>query len=213
MSAAQPRRHTRVFAVWIVLALLAAAIVYTEFPGWFGGSGEEGADEEAARLWMPVAPDDLAAVEVLNGGALHRFERDAQGIWFYHGIHTSNVATHEHTVDQAVSERISKALSGTARAKLEREMPLEGGRGEQYGVATPKTIVLFYRKDQPQPVAQYAVGDLAPDGHSRYVLMVGAKSAYTLPDYHVTNLLQLVESFTNPGTAAARPSGNPPPIQ
>ncbi len=212
MSAAGPRR-TRVVAVWIVLAVLAGAVVYTEFPAWFGRGGEEEADEDAARMWMPVAPDDLAAVEVLNGGSLHRFERDPQGIWFYHGIHASNATTHEHTVDQAASERISKALSGTARAKLEREVPLEGGRGEQYGVATPRTIVLFYRKEQSQPVAQYAVGDLAPDGSSRYVLMVGAKSAFTLPEYQVTNLLYLVDSFANPAAATAKPSGNPPPIQ
>lgn len=207
-----PRR--RLLLIWGLLAILLVAVLATEFPSWRGGGAGDAVDEDAARLWMPVPPDELAAVEVLHGDALHRFEVDAQGVWFYHGVHAGAAGAHEHTPDLEASARISKALSGTARAKLEREFPLGTDQGAQYGVATPGTLVLFHRKGQAEPVAQYAVGDMAPDGASQYVLQVGSRTVRTLPGYQIQNLVRLVESFTSPTTQAPAPAvDNPPPLK
>jgi hypothetical protein len=59
-------------------------------------------------------------------------------------------------------------------------------------------IVLVYRAAYAPPLAQYAVGDLAPDGVSRYVLPLGSPSVFTIPDYQIQNLLSLIQSFSNP---------------
>jgi hypothetical protein len=55
----------------------------------------------------------------------------------------------------------------------------------------------------PQPLAQYAVGDVAPDGLSRYVLQVGSASVVTIADYQITNLLDLIQAVGG-GSAPAR---------
>ena len=192
-----PRRG-RLRVVWALFGLLLAVIVLLEWRSR-GDDGEEG---EAVRPWNPVALEELSAVEVVDAAALHRFERDAQGNWFYHGVHPGAAGEHAHAPDAAGSERIARALLGTARARLEREVPLGPSRGADYGVTAPRTLVLFYRKGQAEPVAQYAVGDTAPDGASRYVSLVGGSSVTTLPGYQVDNLLNLVRSFTNPAPAA-----------
>ena len=63
-----------------------------------------------------------------------------------------------------------------------------------YGVTSPQMVILVYGKGNSQPLAQFAVGDIAPDGLSRYVLRVGSASVVTIPDYQITNLLDLIQA-------------------
>jgi hypothetical protein len=42
-------------------------------------------------------------------------------------------------------------------------------------------VILVYRAREAQPLAQYAVGDVAPDAISRYVDAVGGAGVVTIP--------------------------------
>ncbi len=99
-----------------------------------------------------------------------------------------------------LAERIAKAFGGLGRAKFERDFPFDP-KSQDYGVLNPRTLVLLYRKGDPQPLVQYAIGDMAPDGVSRYVLKIGATQVDTLPEYHVQNLVSLVQAMTAPAGA------------
>ena len=43
-----------------------------------------------------------------------------------------------------------------------------------------------------QPALSLEIGDLAPDGLSRYVLVAGQGMVVTIPNYHVANLTALL---------------------
>jgi len=154
-------------------------------------SGREGHGDP--RMLLPVPVDQLGAIEVANAGTLHRFERDPAGTWFYHGVHTGSEGTHAHNADAATAARIERAFAAFGRTRIERRFSLTTLSGD-YGVTTPETIILVYRPNDPQPLAQYAVGDIAPDTVSRYVLIVGRSVVTTIPNYQIANVLALVAS-------------------
>lgn len=176
--------------MWTILLALVALIVVLE---WGDRDGSEESVGFANRMLLPAPIEQLGALEIAVNAALHRFERDASGAWFYHGIHTGAEGTHEHQVDPSASTRIAQALAALGRAKIEREFALTA-KGAEFGVTTPAMILLVYRPADPKPLMQYAVGDIAPDTVSRYVLPVGAEAVVTIPNYQVDNLLQLVEA-------------------
>ena len=190
-------RRRRVVVVWAVLAALAAVILALEL----GDRRQAGSDEAAGdpRALVPVPVDRLGALEIADRGRLHRFERDAAGAWFYHGVHTAATPAHTHTVDSVLSERIARAVAAFGRARAERRFPLDGD-GAAYGVATPEIVILLYQPGRSQPLAQYAVGGVAPDTVSRYVLAVGSRDVVTVPNYQIENLHALIQAAT---TAAA----------
>jgi hypothetical protein len=163
-------------------------------------SGSAG-DDPRALLAAPL--DQLGAIEIADRGRLHRFERAASGAWFYHGMHAAGAAEHTHDADPELAERIERAFTVLARTRVEREFPLERD-GEAYGISTPDVVILVYRRGDAQPLAQYAVGHVAPDTASRYVLRVGRPVVVTVPGYQIDNLLALVQAAgerTGAGTA------------
>jgi hypothetical protein len=198
-AVSRPRRRRGLVVVWLMLAVLVAAIVVTEYadrrrvaPGSAG--------EADARLLLPVPVDELGAVEIADRGRLHRFERDAAGAWFYHGEHSGAAAAdHTHPTDPAAADRIARAFAAFGRARIERRFRLEGA-GAAYGVASPDVLILVYRPNGAQPAAQLAVGHVAPDTVSRYVMLVGNPEVFTIPKYQIDNLLAL----TGPTTESAR---------
>lgn len=182
----------RLAIVWVVLAVLAAAIVAIERNDRANMKAEEAARDE--RMLLPASIFDIGAVEILNKGTLHRFERDAAGVWFYHGIHAEAQAQHEHKVDPQAAARIDKAMTGFGRTRMERQFPLNV-QADEFGVTRPEIFIMVYAPRAPQPLARYAVGIVAPDGVSRYVLPVGKSNVVTIPDFHIDNLLNLIASF------------------
>lgn len=181
MSIGLPRR---LLAVWLALIALATVIVLIEY---------EPADSEVVEenLLLPMPVSELAAIEMAAAGALHRFERDAGGAWFYHGSHAASDAAHSHQPDPAAAQRIGAAFEALGRARIERRLPYDGN-SRQYGVAAPQMVLLLYRKGDARPLAQYAVGDVAPDTFSRYVQRVGIPEIVTIPNYQVENLVALI---------------------
>jgi hypothetical protein len=181
----------RLVVVWLLLAILAAGIVVLEMR-------DPGTDDHLAvkgeRWLLPVEITEVGAIEIMNRGTLHRFERDAGGVWFYHGIHAETTAAHGHTTDPVAAEKIDTALVGFSRARREREFPLDVANDE-FGVTRPEIFILAYGLKDPQPLVRYAVGTVAPDKVSRYVLPVGSAEVVTIADFHIDNLLNLIAAM------------------
>jgi hypothetical protein len=196
-------RLRRSVVVWTALGILLAAIGVLEYRDRRVSSGV--AEEVDARSLLPVPVVELGAVEIADRGRLHRFERAPTGAWLYHGVHTSTTAAHTHAADPALSERIERAFAAFGRARTERQFELNGD-ATAYGLTAPEVVILVYRANQPQPLAQYAVGTIAPDTVSRYVAVVGRRSVVTIPSYQIDNLLALVQAAAkaDAGVAEAR---------
>jgi hypothetical protein len=198
-------RRPQLILVWGLLAVLLGAIVAVEV-----SDREQTRTEERAqagrdpRALVPVPLEEFGAVEIAHGGAVHRFERDASGAWFYHGAHAPADASHTHQTHIEQANRIDKALGVFSRIRTERQFAPEKGL-QEYGLATPQMVVLVYAPKQLQPLAQFAVGDKAPDGVSQYIMPVGGKSIVTIPTYQIDNLLGLLQAVSG------APAAGPPP--
>ena len=184
---------SRVVAVWLLLGALVGVIAVTELTDRAGRAAGRASTADPSLL-LPVPADRLGAVEVANAGRLHRFERDAVGAWFYHGVHTGSEGTHTHPADPAAASRIEDVLVAFGRTRIERRLALERD-AKDYGIVPPRLVVLVYRPGESQPLAQYALGDVAPDTVSRYVQVVGQPAVVTIPDYQVQNILGLIETL------------------
>jgi hypothetical protein len=200
------RQRSRLLAVWLLLALLVGTIVVIERTDLIGPQPRpESHGGSAAPLLLPVPVEQLGAIEVIHGRAFYRFERDAAGAWFYHahGVNTGVEKDHRHNADAALAERIAAAFAVFGRTRLERQFTIK--TPQDYGVATPELLILVYRPDDLQPLAQYAIGDIAPDTLSRYVLIVGSPAVATVPNYQVDNILALIEAVAGQDAAGRTP--------
>lgn len=189
MSPAARRRGLVV--AWLLLGVLTVGIGALEWTDRLRTTSG-GAGVADPRLLLPVPLSELGAIEIADAGRLHRFERDATGVWFYHGAHGGAVGPHTHDPDPARADRIARAFAAFGRTRVERDFPL-GREGATYGVAAPELVILVYRPAQSQPLVQYAVGHLAPDTVSRYVTVVGHPVVVTIPAYQIDNLRALVQ--------------------
>lgn len=186
--------------VWLLLLVLVGGIVWAEQSGYFASLNrvdEHGHIVTPARMLLPVAVDQLSAVEVSIADVPHRFERDNAGAWFYHA-HANEAAEnepHEHVADPAQAALIDQALGVLGRTRIAREVGT-GAQGENYGVTQPNMIISVFADGQTRPVGRYMVGDLEPDELRRYVLIFGAFSIVTIPNYQVENLRQLVAAVS-----------------
>lgn len=181
MSLSLPRR---LLAVWLALFALLVLIALLEYED----SGQQTVED---NVLLPLPVEELGAVELGHAGKLHRFERAADGGWFYHGAHAVSEPAHAHKPDAASAQRFAAAFAALGRTRIERRLPYDRD-SRQYGVAAPETILLIYKRGDARPVAQYAIGDVAPDTFSRYVHRVGSAEVVTIPDYQVQNLLALI---------------------
>ncbi len=197
----------RLLVVWVILAMLIAGIAFMEHQNRSKlpeGVAETIHGEEGSRMLLPAAVAELVAIEIGHAGMLHRFERDTLGAWFYHGMHTSAQAAHTHQTDPVQAQIIEKAFAGLGRARMERQFKLDVQSGN-YGLTSPQMIILVYGKGHSQPLAQYAVGDVAPDGLSRYVLPVGSSYVVTIANYQIDNLLNLTQAVAEkPGKGTSK---------
>ena len=199
----------RLWAVWGLLAILLVAVfTIGKMDEGDDEHGHAGGDEQVNANWLvPVPAEELGAIEIVHEGSLHRFERDAAGLWYYHGVHAEADPHHGHTTDPVLAEKFDMAILGFTRARKERRIPLSEGP-EDFGVKSPQLIVLAYAKGRTDPLAQFAFGDRAPDTVSRYVLQVGATEVVTIANFHVDNLLNLIQTAVAgspaPATAQSR---------
>ena len=204
-SAGRGRR--KLVAVWLVLAALVGAIVLIERNDrTTATNGPASARDE--RMLIPIAIAEVGAIEIAHGGTLHRFERDTNGAWFYHGVHTGKEQQHAHASDPATAGRIETALAGFGRARMERQFPLNV-QNDEFGVTRPEIFIMVYRSGETQPLSRYAVGVVAPDKFSRYVLPVGSTHVVTIPDFHIDNLLSLIQAAGGNAPAGTKAKKQP----
>ena len=183
----------KLIAVWLLFAALMVAIVLVQrHDTTVSNAPASGRDE---RLLIPVAIADLGAVEIVHNGTLHRFERDASGAWFYHGVHGASQGQHAHSSDPVIAARIEKAFAGLGRARMERQFPLNL-QADEFGVTRPDMFLMVYRPGELQPLSRYAIGTAAPDKVSRYVLPLGSSWVVTIPDYQIDNLVSLIREVS-----------------
>jgi hypothetical protein len=183
--------RTGLVAVWATLAVLVTLIAAIEQARRPESGGGESGDIAEPGLLLPFRPERLGAIELAHAGRLHRFERDRAGVWSYHGVHTGAEGVHAHAADPVMARRLEFAFAAFGRTRIERRVRLDSG-ADRFGVTAPALVVLVYRAGEPRPAAQFAIGDLAPDTFSRYVLRAGSGEVVTIPNYQVENLLALV---------------------
>jgi hypothetical protein len=178
------------------------------------GTGDAHEERQSGDRMLVRAPiDQIAVIEIAQRGVLYRFERDAAGSWFYHahGVDTGTQGPHGHQADPAQALVIAKAFAGFSRTRMERDLEFEAGT-DPYGVTRPEMLILVYRADDPKPLGQYAVGDIAPDTFSRYVLALGSPGVVTIANYQIENLLELLKA-TQTWTASQVPVAPQAPRQ
>jgi hypothetical protein len=186
----------RLIIIWTVLSALAVVI----YIGERQRSEELGIANQRIVHWMLPAPiQELGAVEIMVKGSMHRFERDAEGLWFYHGMHDASKAEHGHRTDPQLAAVIDKAMISFGRIQREQKIAVKAGEDE-YGVTRPEIFIMVYRHKAEEPLARYAVGTVATDRVSRYILPVGAADIVTIPDFHIQNLLALIDAVKIAGT-------------
>lgn len=200
----------RLVAVWVVLLALVATIVVVERRELFGTDEDEGEREYRARMLIPVPISELGVIEIADGGTLYRFERDAAGSWFFHahGVNKGTQSMHAHQADPAQAKEIEKAFAGLGRARKERFLAFEAGK-DPYSVTRPGMVILAYGKGETKPLGQYAVGDVAPDGLSRYVLPLGSPSVVTIANFQIDNLRGLIAAVTTSAGSTQTAKGQP----
>jgi hypothetical protein len=185
----------RLVAVWVLLLALVVTILLIERRDLVGSSDPQGEQQPGDRMLVRAPMDQIAVIEIAQGGTLHRFERDAAGSWFYHahGVDTGALGQHGHQADPAQAQLIEKAFAGFGRTRMERDLAIDPG-ADPYGVTRPEMLILVYRAGDPKPLGQYAVGDIAPDTYSRYVLPLGSSSVVTIANYQIDNLRGLIDA-------------------
>lgn len=192
----EQHRRSKLIIIWLVLAVLAIAIGYLKYSDWKEEQSRGVSLATDERSLLPLTMDAIAAVEIAYEGTLYRFERDQVGAWFYHahGVNTGIQAQHGHVADPAQAAEIGTRLEGLGRAVKERKLDSEDK--EQYGVTKPQMLILVYVAESTRPVAQYAVGDVAPDKLSRYVMLVDTSDVVTIANYQIQNLVDLIKAVT-----------------
>jgi hypothetical protein len=198
------QRRSKLVIIWIAVVALAALIFVKERQ--LSKSAEE-PDGNRPKWLIPIALEEIGAIEVLRKGQLHRFERDDKGIWFYHGQQdVANAAEHAHRADPLAANTIAQAVAMFSRTRKEQPIPLQPGKDE-YGVSRPDILIMVYNPKKSEPVARFSVGIVSPNGYSRYVLPVGATEAVTIPEYQITNLMAMIDAVSkNPLPTSQAPS-------
>ena len=190
------RRRSKLIVVWLVFAVLVVAIGFLKYSDWKQEQATQTRMAADERSLLPLKLEAINAIEVAYQGNLFRFERDQAGTWFYHahGVNTGIQAQHGHVANAAQAEKIDTRLAGLGRARMERK--LDPDNKEEYGVTRPQMLILVYVKESTEPLAQYAVGDLAPDKLSRYVMLVDTGDVVTIANYQIQNLIDLINEVT-----------------
>jgi hypothetical protein len=194
-------RRRKLVVVWLVLAALVATIVLINRHDRAEIANAPAATRDQ-RMLLPVAIGEIGAIEIAHNGTVNRFERDATGAWFYHGVHSGAAQQHAHNSDPATAARIEKSLAGFGRTSMERQFPLNV-QNDEFGVTRPEIFIMVYRPKEVQPLARYAVGTVAPDKVSRYVLPVGSTHVVTIPEFHIDNLLTLIRDMDTVAPASS----------
>ena len=196
-----PNRSARsATALWLaVLALALAAVVWQTLRP--AGPSAPDEDNVAAAPLIAAPEASWTAVELLGPDGLQRFERDGATRWLKHAESVGETADHQHRADAASAERIAAVFGTFSRTGIERSLVVDPGALAAYGLERPLLIVLI-RAAEGRPVLTLEVGNVAPDGLSRYARLPRDGSVMTIPGYQIDGLITLMKAA--PASAPAR---------
>jgi hypothetical protein len=157
----------------------------------------DGRAPASTPLLLPVSLARIWAVEIVAGGMLQRFERDAAGDWFHHvGEHVHRSSADAHVADPQLAKIIAGELAAFERTPIEQTVAETGDREllARAGLVHPPLILLLYARDNPQPIARIGLGNLAKDSFHRYARSLDNATVVSIPAYagaHLAALLRL----------------------
>ena len=161
------------------------------------GMSDADAAQRPGALLLPVSMATISAVEIVENGALTRFERDPEGDWFHHvGQHVHGPGGFVHKADPQLAPLLAAELAALERASIETvvvQHPDPDSLGE-FGLEHPPSILLLYTRDSSRPVARIEFGKPSHDGFARYARVQETDNVVTVPVYaaaHLDKLLQL----------------------
>jgi hypothetical protein len=148
-----------------------------------------------ADLLLPVSLAQVWAIEVVAGGKLTRFERDAAGAWFRHlGQHTHAAGGDVHVADPVQAAIIDAAFRALDAAAAETRVgPAEALHLARFGLALPTLIVLIYARDSSTPLARLEFGAPA-NGLERYALLAPDGPVVTVSEFEPRRLMELLKA-------------------
>jgi hypothetical protein len=185
---------------WLALLLAALALIFWQLRHPVAPTVD--ADDKLGEPLITAPYADWAAIDTLSRGERMHFERDAAGLWWRHDAVAREAADHVHPTDPAAAERIGQVLATFSRARVERSLSSDPARLAAYGLANPALIVLIQGRDD-RLLQTIELGDIAPDGLSRYVQLPQTRQVHTIPNYHAIGLLSLLDAPLPPGAAAS----------
>jgi uncharacterized protein DUF4340 len=153
--------------------------------------------ERPSTLLLPVSMATISTVEILENGALTRFERDPEGDWFHHvGQHTHGPGAPAHKADLQLAPLLAAELTALERASIEAVVTQHPDPDtlREFGLDHPPSIILLYTRDSSRAVARIEFGKPTPDGLGRYARVQETDNVVTVPSYaaaHLDKLLQL----------------------
>ncbi len=201
MSPTPVRR--RLWAVWLLFAVLLAGIILHEVTGVF----EPAPPPRTGRL--PVfsfREPELGRVEVMHKGQAAVLMRNAAGEWCHHGVshghhheHGGGHGDHSHadtdtpsagaTSSKLMAERINLMARMLADRRVKPEQNLD-----HYGLDKPQTMIAFYSRQgggDSQPLGVLYVGNLLPTQYAYYTMQPGDRELSLIPRYYIALLLAL----------------------
>ncbi len=155
------------------------------------------AAQRSSALLLPASLATIGAVEIVENGALTRFERDPDGDWFHHtGQHSHAAGAPVHKADPRLAPLLAVELTALESAPIEAvvtEHP-DPDTLSELGLEHPPSILLLYTRDSSRAVAHVEFGNPTRDGLGRYARVQETGDVVTVPSYvavHVEKLLQL----------------------
>lgn len=193
------RRAVSTWAWLGVLVLAAAAIAWQVLQPHGAAESDDHVEHDAPASYLVTLPEaQWSAVELLGQLGVHRFERDASGRWLLHAEQPGEAAEHGHSADATQAERIAVVFSTFSRTSIERRLMVDDpGKLAQYGLDRPALIVLVRAADG-RPALTLEVGQVAPDGLSRYVRLPRDGSVLTIANFQIAGLLALTGAAAAP---------------
>jgi hypothetical protein len=160
------------------------------------GGNEAAAGSRGSGLLLPVSLTHIWAVEIVAGGKLTRFERDAAGDWFRHtGQHSHANNANTHVADPAQAKVIAAALDAFDQAAIETHVTRgsDAATLKQFGLIYPPVIVLVYARDSSAAVARLELGAPA-DALDRYGRLAPDGEVVTVAEFEVRRLTELLKA-------------------
>jgi hypothetical protein len=159
-------------------------------------TSDTNAPQRSSTLLLPMSMATIAAVEIVENGALTRFERDPEGEWFHHvGQHTHGPGGLVHKADPQLAPLLAAELTALEGASIESVVTRHPDPDalDEFGLEHPSSVMLLYTRDSSRAVARVEFGKSTRDGLGRYARVQETDNVVTVPSYAVAHLEKLLQ--------------------